>query len=76
MGEAGPCGALVSWAERIAGQAERDRAACGVRVRTGWARGEGLGRGCWAGFGFPIGFLFSFSFSISSLFSISNSNKV
>ena len=31
---AGPCGAIVSWAERIAGQAERDRAVCGVRVRV------------------------------------------
>ena len=54
----------------------RKRAALWVRVRAGWACGEGLGQGCWTGFGFPIGFLSSFSFSISSLFSISNSNKV
>jgi len=53
--------------------AMRDRAACGVRVRTGWARGEGerkevglmgfLGRsGFWRGFLAGSGFGFASPF--------------
>ena len=45
---AGPCGAMVSWAERIARQAERNRAACGVRVRVSAGPRGACGETSWA----------------------------
>ena len=51
----------------------RKRAALWVRVRVGWACGEGLGQGCWTGFEFGLVFLL-FYFYLLSLFK-SNSNK-
>ena len=82
---AGPCGAIVSWAERIAGQAERKSGPGGVRAAVG-RRGEnepalgwcGPGRGegekrAGPGLSFWAGLS---SKSFPSLYSISNSNKV
>ena len=73
---AGPCGAFVSWAERIAGQAGW---AAGAREETGdrgLSSGKEVGRGlgwnqkkkrvamgrlgCYLGLGFPFPFYFYF----------------
>ena len=64
---AGPCGAMVSWAER-ARLVDDAREGGAGRAEADWAAGKEKGR---VVLGLGYGFLFYFFF-----FSISNSNKV